>query len=145
MRIIFIYLLLVAFHAPATAEPALDLKQYEGQVVLLDFWASWCVPCRRSFPWMNEMQDKYSEAGLVVIAVNLDNNAIDAAVFLEKYSPHFQIAYDTDRIAAREFGVQAMPSSFLIGRDGGVIDSHLGFKVQKQGEYEVAIVAALGD
>ena len=145
MRNILICMLLVVFHGPASAETALDLDRYEGRVVLVDFWASWCVPCRRSFPWMNEMHDKYSEAGLVIVAINLDNNAIDAAVFLDKYPPHFQIVYDTDRLIAREFGVQAMPSSFLIGRDGSVIDGHLGFKVKQQGEYEVAIVAALGD
>ena len=145
MRNILISLPPVVFHGPASAETALDLDRYEGRVVLVDFWASWCVPCRRSFPWMNEMHDKYSEAGFVIVAINLDNNAIDAASFLKEYPVKFRIVYDTDKDLAREYGVQAMPSSFLIGRDGSVIDGHLGFKVKQQGEYEAAIVAALAD
>jgi len=128
----------------STAE-SLQLEEYAGKVVVLDFWASWCVPCRRSFPWMNEMQQKYAEDGLIIVAVNLDNDSIDAAKFLREYPAKFRIVYDTDKELAREFGVQAMPSSFLIGRDGEVSSSHLGFKVKQQAEYEAAIVEALAE
>jgi cytochrome c biogenesis protein CcmG/thiol:disulfide interchange protein DsbE len=125
------------------AADTLNLSDYQGKVVVLDFWASWCVPCRRSFPWMNEMQEKYREEGLVVIAVNLDNQASDAEAFLQEYPAKFSIHYDHERQLARQYAVEAMPSSFLIGRDGTVKERHLGFKVAKTDEYEAVIVAAL--
>ena len=140
---LFVAMLLAALPVAASTAESLQLDEYEGKVVLLDFWASWCVPCRRSFPWMNEMQQKYADRGLLVIAVNLDNNLDDAANFLKKYPVKFRIVYDTDRTLAREFEVQAMPTSYLIGRDGKLADMHLGFKVKQQHEYEAAIRKAL--
>ena len=104
----------------ASAEGSLDLTQYEGKVVVLDFWASWCTPCRRSFPWWNTMHAKYADEGLVIIGVNLDNEPDAAHAFLEEYRASFKIYYDTDKELAREFGVQAMPSSYVIGRNGEV-------------------------
>jgi cytochrome c biogenesis protein CcmG/thiol:disulfide interchange protein DsbE len=137
---------LVAILAPAAAvfaaEP-FDLKQYKGKVVVLDFWASWCVPCRRSFPWLNEMQAKYASEGLVVIGVNLDNDAVEAQEFLDEFPPEFKIVYDTDKTLAREYDVIAMPSSYVIARDGTIHDRHLGYKVGLQDEYEAVIVQAL--
>ena len=141
-RLILAAMLAVLPVAASTAE-SLQLDEYEGKVVVLDFWASWCVPCRRSFPWMNEMQEKYADRGLVIIAVNLDNNLDDAASFLREYPAKFRIFYDKDRSLAREFEVQAMPTSYLIGRDGKLADMHLGFKVKQQEEYEAAILEAL--
>ena len=89
------------------------------------------------------MQEKYADDGLVIIAINLDNSPGDATAFLEEYSVRFEIAYDADKSLARKFSVQAMPTSFLLSRKGDVIDSHMGFKVKQQAEYEAAIVAAL--
>lgn len=143
MRRILVCIALLVWFGQASADSDFDLEQHAGKVVVLDFWASWCVPCRRSFPWMNEMQQKYADDGLIIIAVNLDNNSTDAAKFLRDYPAEFRIVYDTDKELARTFGVQAMPSSFLIGRDGEVTHSHMGFKVQKEGDYEAAIVEAL--
>ncbi|MCP4301680.1 MAG: TlpA family protein disulfide reductase [Gammaproteobacteria bacterium] len=120
-----------------------DLAKYQGKVVVLDFWASWCVPCRRSFPWLNAMNAKYGHDGLVVIGINVDQEPASAAEFLQKYPASFQISYDTNGVLAKEFGVQAMPSSFVIGRDGQINAHHLGFKVKRQDEYEAVIVAAL--
>ncbi len=120
-----------------------DLSPYRGKVVVLDFWASWCVPCRRSFPWMNEMHRKYGDDGLVVIAVNLDNQMSAADEFLRRYPAEFSIAYDQHRELARRFSVEAMPSTFLIDRQGDVVERHLGFKTSMAGEYEAAIAAAL--
>ena len=112
------------------------LADHRGKVVLLDFWASWCAPCRRSFPWMAEMHDKYGKDGLVIVAVNMDAKAEDAGAFLKEFSPPFEIAYDPDGTLARNFDVTAMPSSYLFDRDGNLVVRHLGFKVKKQPEYE---------
>ena len=127
----------------AMANDDLDLGRFEGKVVVIDFWASWCVPCRRSFPWLNAMQSKYADDGLVIIGVNVDRESANADKFLEKFPAGFDIIYDSEANLAKRFGVQAMPSSFVIGRDGTIRNSHLGFKTRKQEEYEAALVAAL--
>lgn len=124
---------------------ALDLASHEGQVVVVDFWASWCVPCRRSFPWLNAMHRKYSSDGLVIIGINLDQERSEAELFLDEFPAEFRIYFDETKDVAREFGVVAMPSSYLVGRDGNVVDRHYGFKTRQQDEYEAAIVAALND
>jgi thiol-disulfide isomerase/thioredoxin len=130
--------------AKVSAEDTLDLTQYEGKVVVLDFWASWCTPCRQSFPWWNSMHAKYADEGLVIIGVNLDKKRQSAVAFLDEYPADFEIHYDPDKELAKEYGVQAMPSSYIIGRDGLIHAKHFGFKVKKQDEYEAVIVAALG-
>lgn len=125
------------------AEPPLDLSQFSGQVVVLDFWASWCVPCRRSFPWLNSMHSKYSGDGLIVVGINLDNEEALAAAFLDEFPAEFAIYFDRDKSLARQFDVAAMPSSFVIGPDGQVLAYHQGFRVADQDGYEAAIRAAL--
>jgi thiol-disulfide isomerase/thioredoxin len=127
----------------AHADTEFNLDDHAGKVVLVDFWASWCVPCRRSFPWMNTMQTKYQDDGLVIVAVNVDNDLEAANRFLTEFPPKFQVHFDADKSLARKYEVVAMPSSFLIGRDGRVVTKHLGFKVLQQEEYEAAIRAAL--
>lgn len=138
-----IALLICCLPFVAGATETFRTSDYSGKVVVLDFWASWCVPCRRSFPWMNEMQKKYGENGLVIVAVNLDNEASDAAKFLQTYPASFTIAYDPERKLVRDYGVEAMPSSFLIDRDGTIIERHAGFVSAKTDDYEAAIVSAL--
>ena len=126
-----------------SAAPPVDIESYQGKVVVLDFWASWCVPYRRSFPWLDDMHEKYAADGLVIIGVNLDNDPAEAAQFLEEFQPSFRIVYDLEKELAREYDVVAMPSSFVIGRDGTLHKRHLGFKVKRQSEYEADIVSAL--
>jgi thiol-disulfide isomerase/thioredoxin len=136
-------LLLCLQAASGASADAVSLEHYRGSVVLLDFWASWCVPCRRSFPWMNEMHGKYADDGLVIVAVNLDNDPAEARAFLREFPSDFRIGYDEEKSLARRFEVQAMPSSYLIGRDGQVLKRHFGFKAKKTSEYEAAIKEAL--
>lgn len=124
---------------------SVDLDALQGKVVILDFWASWCVPCRRSFPWLNAMHDKYADEGLVIIGVNLDNEPAEADAFLAEFPPEFGIHFDRQKTLAKKFDVMAMPSSYIIGRDGHVFKRHLGFKVRQQDEYEAVIAAALAE
>jgi len=113
-----------------------------GKVVYIDFWASWCGPCRRSFPWLAELQKKYGDRGFTVVAVNLDKTRDAADEFLEKLPAPFTIAYDPDGKAAESFHVSAMPSSFLVGRDGAVIESHTGFDPKRAAAVEKLVAEA---
>lgn len=131
--------------ATAADDGTLDLEQFKGQVVVVDFWASWCVPCRRSFPWLNRMHETYRDDGLVIIGVNLDMERSEAERFLEEFPPKFRIHFDESKELAQQFDVVGMPSSYVIGRDGEIVNRHFGFKVKKQDEYEAAIVAALNE
>ena len=138
---VILFLLIVS--SSTTAESQFDLTEFKGKVVVLDFWASWCVPCRRSFPWMNSMQEKYVDSGLVIIGVNMDSDASDAVNFLQEYPAEFKIINDPDGDLAREYEVIAMPSSYVFDRNGALVTRHLGFKVKRQDEYEAILLETL--
>ncbi len=112
------------------------LSQYKGKVVLLDFWASWCSPCRRSFPWFIAMQSKYQQQGLKVVAVNIDVERGDADAFLAEFAVNFNIIYDPDAVIGRQYQLKGMPSSFLIDKEGVVRFQHTGFVADKLDLYE---------
>lgn len=135
--------MLAALSAPASGDSL--VSERDGKVVIVDFWASWCVPCRRSFPWMNAMIEKYADDGLVIVAVNLDKDRAAAEAFLADIPANFEIEFDPEASIAREYGVEAMPNSFVFGRDGELVARHLGFKVKNQDEYEAVLVKALGE
>ena len=120
-----------------------NLANYRGQVVYLDFWASWCGPCKRSFPWMNEVQARFGAQGLRIIAVNLDEQREDAKRFLAATPAQFLIALDPSGATARKYAVKGMPSSMLIGRDGKLISTHAGFNDNDKAKLEQQIAAAL--
>ena len=133
--------------APALSLPGLkvplSLNDFKGKVVYLDFWASWCGPCKKSFPWMNQLQEKYGARGLQVLAVNLDASEDDARQFLAKVPAHFAIAFDAQGQSARQYGVKGMPTSVLIGADGKVLATHTGFTDAGRAAIEQALVGAL--
>jgi thiol-disulfide isomerase/thioredoxin len=129
----------------ALCAPPPELGEISGKVIWVDFWASWCVPCRRSFPWMNEMQQKYRAQGLQIIGVNLDDDKSAADNFLKETPARFGLKFDPEGKLARKFGVQAMPSSYLLDASGSVIASHFGFKLAETDQYEAQIKAALAN
>lgn len=137
---------------PGQAAPDIELPQgsvaqrlseLRGRLVYLDFWASWCGPCRQSFPWMNEMQRKYGARGLQVVAVNLDAKRADADQFLARHPASFGLAFDARGESARLVGVKAMPTSLLVAPDGRVLWVHAGFRVEDRDALEARIAAAL--
>lgn len=107
---------------------ALDLAAYSGKVVYLDFWASWCQPCRQSFPFMDALEREYGPQGLVVIAVNVDTERRLAAEFLAENPVSFKIAYDPAGKLAEEWKLEGMPTTVLIGRDGKTRSRQVGFR-----------------
>jgi peroxiredoxin len=150
-----IALLCLAFLAPAWANEAapefslptdqgeISLDALHGQVVYLDFWASWCVPCRKSFPWMNEMTARYKDLGFRIIAVNMDTDRSLIERFLEKYPADFTIAYNPEGDVAESYRVQGMPSSYLIDRQGTIHSTHVGFRDSEKAGIEAEIRALL--
>lgn len=120
-----------------------QLRELKGRVVYVDFWASWCAPCRQSFPWMNEMQHKYGAQGLQIVGINLDAKRSDAERFLAEVPARFMLAFDAKGDSARRFGVRGMPTSVLIGADGKVLAVHRGFRSEQSAELEQRLAAAL--
>lgn len=121
----------------------IQLSAYKGKVVYLDFWASWCAPCKRSFPWMNSLQTKFGEQNFKVIAINVDTNTDDWKKFLESVPAKFDIALDPKGIIAKQFGVVGMPTSFIIDRDGKIKAQHNGFNELTQAESEKTLASLL--
>jgi thiol-disulfide isomerase/thioredoxin len=114
---------------PALAPAELDgaLPVMAGRVLLVDFWASWCAPCRASFPAYARLQAAYAARGLVILAVSVDQTPSAYAAFVRKMNPPFPTVRDRNQVLVRKFDVPAMPSSYLIGRDGTVRFVHAGF------------------
>ncbi|MGR8934210.1 MAG: TlpA disulfide reductase family protein [Gammaproteobacteria bacterium] len=123
--------------APLGGGQSYTLKQFRGTVVYVDFWASWCTPCAQSFPFMNGLAHDLSSRGLQILAINLDENPNDAQEFLTRHPAHFSLASDADQQCATAFGVKAMPSSYLIDRNGIVRYEHLGFRPGEAEQFRV--------
>ncbi len=126
------------FRLPGTTG-VVDLAAFRGKVVYLDFWASWCVPCRKSFPWMNMLQARYREKGFEVIAISLDESPGDATVFLRKYPAAFTVAFDRRGKVAEAYGLKVMPTSYIIDRRGFIVKSYEGFSSANKRDAEATI------
>ena len=107
---------------------SINLSKLKGKVVYLDFWASWCDPCRKSFPWMNDMHSRYDSKNFTIIAINLDSSKKDAIKFLEKVPADFAIAYDPEGTVATKYNLKAMPTSYLIDKKGKLVFAHKGYR-----------------
>ncbi len=148
-KVIFILsLCLISFSIEASTAPdfslpsdkdQIQLSTFKGEVVYLDFWASWCGPCRKSFPWMNAMHNKYKAQGLRIITINLDKNRKDAQKFLDRYPAEFIVAYDPKGKSAEKYQVMGMPSSYFIDREGEIKIQHKGFRDKDRGKLEETI------
>jgi thiol-disulfide isomerase/thioredoxin len=98
-----------------------------GQVVLVDFWASWCAPCKASFPSFAKLQADYAPRGLVIVAVSVDEKVPDYEAFIRKLAPPFATLLDQGHVLVAQVKVPTMPTSYLLGRDGRVRFVHVGF------------------
>jgi thiol-disulfide isomerase/thioredoxin len=144
-KILALTLLLLSLTALANSvdqgdSPRKSLEQAllaeEGKVVYVDFWASWCGPCVKSFPWMNKLQQQYKEQGFTVISINLDADKTKASQFLKDNPASFTVIYDNKGTIAKHFAIQGMPTSMLISRDGEIKYRHSGFFSGKINQYE---------
>jgi thiol-disulfide isomerase/thioredoxin len=150
-----------ALSSPAAARdtaaeraPEFALRASGGEPVLadgsrwratyLDFWASWCAPCQLSFPWMNDMHDRFAASGLRIVAVNLDRRDADALQFLRKFPPRFEWAMDPGALIAARLDIKAMPTALLIGADRRILWRHHGFRLDDRAELERRLRAQAG-
>jgi thiol-disulfide isomerase/thioredoxin len=115
------------------------LDRLKGQVVYVDFWASWCGPCKRSFPWMNELTERYGNQGFTVVAVNVDKKREDAERFLAATPARFTVVYDAPGATPAAWSVKGMPTSYLVDRSGRVVMVEQGFRDEQKAVVEQRI------
>lgn len=112
----------------ANTQQALDLNTYKGKVVLIDFWATWCPPCKKSMPFLNSFRNEKQKDGFEIIAINVDENTEEAKQFLTNNPVDYPIAFDSKGSCPSVFDVKAMPSSYLVDKSGKIRLVHLGFR-----------------
>ena len=132
-----------AFSLATAKGDTVALDRLKGQVVYVDFWASWCGPCKRSFPWMGEMQRKFGDQGFTVVAINVDKKREDAAKFLAATPGAFTIVYDPAGSVATAYDVKGMPTSYLVDRAGRIVAVDSGFRDDAKAAWEARIKSTL--
>ena len=115
------------FNAPTFDNKPVQLSDYRGKVVFVDFWASWCSPCRQSLPMYSKLSGEFPASDFAVVAINVDENAEDARKFLAEHPVKYTTVQNPDGDIPKAFGINGMPSSYLIDRDGMIRDRHVGF------------------
>ena len=153
LLLLALLLLAIAGAGQAQDEPAsapgplpiaeFQLADFQGRVVLVDFWASWCEPCRQALPWLNAMQKKYGDQGLQVVMVNLDRDPAAAAKMAADIDAGIRQFLDPAGELATRYELEGMPSSFLYDRSGELISNHVGFLKADGPKREKSIGAAL--
>lgn len=137
--------LLVLLFCPFARSSDLDLSAYRGKVVYVDFWASWCGPCRESFPWLDELVREYRSKDFVVIGVNVDKDRERAERFLNETPADFPIVFDPTGSLASVYKIAGMPSAVLIDRAGRIRFQHAGFSTKQKGFYEQQLQTLLAE
>ena len=107
---------------------SMGLSKYKGRVVYVDFWASWCGPCRESLPMLNELRNELKRKGFEVLAINLDENTDDAKAFLKQFPVSYPVLLDPEGRIPEKYELPGMPTSFMIDKKGNVAKIHVGFK-----------------
>ncbi|NOQ14377.1 MAG: redoxin family protein [Methyloprofundus sp.] len=129
----------------SNSKQPIEMSKFAGKVLYLDFWASWCPPCAKSFPFLNELHRQYHDKGLQLIGINLDEKPADADDFLSQYPAEFTLASDLSKQCAEDLGVAAMPSSYLIDRKGVIRHIHLGFRASETQELREKVKQLLAE
>ena len=132
-----------SFTLPSRGGDNVSLASLKGKVVMLNFWASWCGPCRQEMPLLEQMHKRYSAIGFTLVGVNVDANSKDAEEWLSKTPVSFPVLFDRDSKVSAMYDVKAMPSTVFIDRQGNVRALHRGYKAGDEGEYLNQIRALL--
>jgi peroxiredoxin len=123
------------FTLPARDGGQLQLSDLQGQVVMINFWATWCGPCRQEMPLLEQIQAKYEPLGFTVLGVNVEPDSAAAIEWLRNTPVTFPVLFDVRNEVAEEFGVQGMPSTVFVDRDGRVRHVHAGYKPGDEAKY----------
>jgi thiol-disulfide isomerase/thioredoxin len=133
-------------HAETRAEPAgLDLAKYRGKVVYVDFWASWCGPCKQAFPFMTQLSRKYRPADLVVITVDEERSRASGEAFLRKLQSTLPVVWDSDNAVGKAWAVNELPVTLMFDRKGKMRFRHQGFVAANGAEYENQIKTLIAE
>jgi thiol-disulfide isomerase/thioredoxin len=111
------------------------LAEQRGNVVMLNFWASWCGPCRKEMPLLDEMYQRYSKAGFMLYGVNVEKNTTDAEKLLRDLGTNFPILWDGDSVVSKLYSVNAMPTTIMIDKDGNIRYVNRGYKAGDEKKY----------
>lgn len=128
-----------AFSLKNLSGEKVSLSDYKGQVVMINFWASWCGPCREEMPLLNDIYDDYKKAGFVLLGITLDEDISEAQAFLGKTPVTFPILSDASGKVADAYKNQAMPSSYFIDRKGNLAHLHQGYRPGEEAKYKKVI------
>jgi len=120
----------------------LNLSDYKGKVVMLDFWATWCGPCRIEIPGFVELQDRYRDQGFTIIGISLDDSPEPVMEFYKQFKMNYPVALGDDSLGALYGGIFGMPTTFVIGRDGRIYSKHVGASSVNVFEEEVKVLLA---
>lgn len=129
------------FALPRDNGEVVSLSEFRGQVVMINFWASWCGPCRQEMPLLEKIHQRYEPLGFTLLGVNVEENSSDAKAFLEDRPVTFPILFDPHNGVSKLYDVVAMPSTVLIDRQGNVRYLHHGFKPGYENDYQDQIRA----
>jgi thiol-disulfide isomerase/thioredoxin len=132
-----------AFSLASRAGGQVSLADLKGQVVMINFWASWCGPCRQEFPALDQIYAKYKPMGFTLVAINVESEKADAEKFLATTPASFPILFDPDNSVSGKYGVSAMPTTILVDRQGRVRWQHRAYKPGDEAKYIEQIRAAL--
>ena len=127
------------FTLHAMGGPNLRLKEQRGRVVMVNFWATWCAPCRQEMPHLNRLYEKYRGAGFVLLGVNVDDDTSKAAEVAAKLGVTFPVLLDTEKSVSKLYDLSTMPSTVIIDRDGKVRYVHRGYLAGYEENYEKQI------
>ncbi len=113
----------------------LRLSEYRGQIVLINFWASWCAPCRQEMPALEALYQEYKDIGFTIFGINVDNEQEKGIAAAAQANVNFPILFDANKQVSEKYDVQAMPTTVVVGRDGTVQYVHLGYKPGDEATY----------
>ena len=131
------------FTLKSLAGANLRLAEQRGSVVMLNFWATWCAPCREEMPQLARLHEKYRASGFAVLAVNVDDAHAPAAAAATRLALPFPVLFDSDKTVAKAYDVRTMPSSFFVDRDGRVRHVHKGYRAGDEAAHEQVLRALL--
>ncbi|OOZ39548.1 redoxin [Solemya pervernicosa gill symbiont] len=117
----------------------LKLSEYRGNVVMINFWASWCAPCRQEMPLIDALHQRYEKLGFTVLGINVDSDSSAAIKWLKEQPVSFPILFDSENSVSQGYQVAAMPSTVMVDRDGKIRFTHLGYQPGLEAEYQQQI------